>query len=93
MLLQWFNLCHKKIFHEGFAPDRTEEKWSSGFPTRSDTNLSVQSQKKARSLKYQIYVERELYNPWSENKGADQLCSYCTQLCSYCTADLCLCFA
>ena len=31
----------------------------------------------ARGLKFRIYVEEELYYPYSENKGADQLCSYC----------------
>ena len=33
----------------------------------------------------QVQVKEELYYPSSENKGAGQLCSYCT-------ADLCLCF-
>ena len=47
------------------------------FPTRSDTNRAVQEQKRARSLKFRIYVEEELYYPSSENKGADQLRSYC----------------
>ena len=42
------------------------------FPKRSDTNQAVQSQK-ARSLKFWSYVEKELYYPNSENKGADQL--------------------
>ena len=44
-------------------------------------------QKKARSLKFWIKEEEGLYYMYfcSENKGADQLCSYCT-------ADLCLCF-
>ena len=51
----------------------------------SDTNLHVQSQKQTRGLKFGLKVEEELYYPSSENKGADQLCSYCT-------ADLRLCF-
>ena len=55
------------------------------FPNRSDTNRSVQSQKSARILKFRIQVEEELYYPSSENKGADQLRSYCE-------ADLRLCF-
>ena len=38
-----------------------------------------------RSLKFRIYEEREFYYSYSENKGADQLYSYCT-------ADLRLCF-
>ena len=58
---------------------------SSGFLTRSDTNRPVQSQKKEKHLKFWIQVEEGLYYPSSENKGADQLCSYCT-------ADLRLCF-
>ena len=55
------------------------------FPTRSDTNRPVQSQKRARSLKLRIKAEEELYHPSSENKGTDQLRSYCE-------ADLRLCF-
>ena len=55
------------------------------FPTRSDTNRPVQAQKRDRNLKFRIYVEEELYYPSSENKGADQLRSYCE-------ADLRLCF-
>ena len=47
------------------------------FPNGSDTNQAVQSQKRARSLKFWISVEEELYYPSSENKGDDQLRSYC----------------
>ena len=47
------------------------------FPNRSDTSRPVQAQKRARSLKFRISVEEELYYPRSENKGADQLRSYC----------------
>ena len=61
------------------------ENRSSGFTTRSDTNRPVQSQKQARSLKFWISEEEKLYYPSSENKGADQLRSYCE-------ADLRLCF-
>ena len=50
---------------------------SSGFLTRYDTNQPVQSQKIARSLKIQIQEEEGLYYPRSENKGADQLRTYC----------------
>ena len=46
------------------------------FPNRSDTNRPVQSQKRARSLKFWSQVEKELYYPCSENKGADQLRGY-----------------
>ena len=57
-------------------------KW---FPNRSDTNGPVQAQKRARSLKFGIKIEEELYYPSSENKGADQLRGYRE-------ADLRLCF-
>ena len=43
------------------------------FPNGSDTNRAVQPQKRARSLKFRILVEEELYYPCSKNKGADQL--------------------
>ena len=48
-----------------------------GVPTRSDTNRAVQPQKMARGLKFGIKVVEGLYYPYSENKGADQLCSLC----------------
>ena len=63
----------------------TREIRSSEFPTRSDTNRPVQSKKQARSLKFRIWEEERLYYLCRENKGADQLCSYCD-------ADLRLCF-
>ena len=56
----------------------------SGFPTRSDANQAVQLQKMARGLKFHILKEEGLNYPYSENKGADQLHSYCA-------ADLRLC--
>ena len=55
------------------------------FPNRSDTNQAVQSQKQARSLKFQISEEEEVYYPCSENRGNDQLRGYHE-------ADLRLCF-
>ena len=63
----------------------TQENPSSGFPNRSDTNGPEQSEMKVRILKFWVEVKEELYYLSSENKGADQLCSYCT-------ADLRLCF-
>ena len=39
------------------------------FPNRSDTNRAVQAQKQARSLKFQIWEEEEVYYPCSENKA------------------------
>ena len=56
-----------------------------GFPTRSDTNRAVQPQGTGRDLKYQMYVVEGLYYLSHENKGADQLHSYCE-------GDLRLCF-
>ena len=53
-----------------------KKNWSSGFLKRTDTNQAVQSQKKVRILKCWAEVEEELLYPCSENKGADQLCSY-----------------
>ena len=55
------------------------------FLNRSDTNRSAQAQKRARSLKFRVKVEEELFYPSSENKGADQLRGYRE-------ADLGLCF-
>ena len=50
-----------------------------------DTNRAVQLQKMARGLKIRIKEVEGLYYPCSDNKGADQLHSYCA-------ADLRLCF-
>ena len=47
------------------------------FLTRSDTNRPVQPQKMARGWKFWIKEVEELYFPGSENKGADQLHSFC----------------
>ena len=41
----------------------TQETRSSGYPIRSDTNHSVQSQKQASGLKFWKDVEEELYYP------------------------------
>ena len=46
------------------------------FLNRFDINLPVQSQKRARSLKFRIYEEEEVGYPSCENKGADQLRGY-----------------
>ena len=54
------------------------------FPTRSDTNRAVKSQKIARGLKLRIYEVEGLNYICSENKSADQPCGYRT-------ADLRLC--
>ena len=46
------------------------------FPNRSETNQAVQSQKQARSLKFRIEEEEEVYYLYSENKCSDQLCGF-----------------
>ena len=55
------------------------------FLNRSDSNPAVQAQKMAREWKFWIWKVEELSYLCSENKGADQLRSYCE-------ADLYLCF-
>ena len=47
------------------------KKRSSGFPTRSDTDRRVESQEQARSLKFRMHEEEELYYQCSENKDTD----------------------
>ena len=55
----WFTVM-SKMTGDGFGISKedkraaTRENRSSGFPTRSDTNRPVQSQKQARSLKFRI---------------------------------------
>ena len=44
---------------------------SSGFPTRSDTNQAVQTQKMARGLKFRIKKVKGFHNLCRENKGAN----------------------
>ena len=75
----------RKGYIETIICAASRENWSSGFSTRSDTNQSVQSQKRARTFKFRIYEEEEVHYLCSENKGADQLHSYCE-------GDLQLCF-
>ena len=72
--------------HERFEP-RREKNGLLGFrPGLTQTGLcSYRRWLLARCLKFWILEEEELYYPSSENKGADQLCRYCT-------ADLRLCF-
>ena len=47
------------------------------FPIWSDTNQAVQLQKMATGLKFRIFKVEGLHYLCSENKGADQLRSYC----------------
>ena len=52
-------------------------------PTWSDTTQAEQAQKMAGGLKFWIKKVEELYCPCSENKGADQLRSYCAFVFAY----------
>ena len=67
----WFAYRYKQ-YHMSYLVGK-QTMW---FPNRSDTNRPVQAQKRARSLKFRIKVEEEVYYPCSENKGADQLRGY-----------------
>ena len=49
---------------------------SSGFPTRSDTNRTMLSQKMTGGLKSRVKEVQGLYYLCSENKCADQLRGY-----------------
>ena len=53
------------------------------FPTRSDINRPVQSQKMARDWKFWIYKVEELYYPCSENKGADHFAVTAKLICAF----------
>ena len=77
--------CHCTSIKYSHDMSRLVGKPTMWFPNRSDTNRPVQSQKRARSLKFWSKVEEELYYPSSEKKGADQLRGYRE-------ADLRLCF-
>ena len=55
-----------------------------GFPTRFDTNRTVQPQKMVSVLIYRIKKVEGLYYPCSEKKGADQLCRYPTTDLHFC---------
>ena len=72
LIKRWFGLC---LISQLPLISYHHMNWSSG-PSRSDTNLPVQSQKQARTLKFRFYEEEELYYLCSENKGADQHRSY-----------------
>ena len=66
-----------------FCRAAARENLSSVIPTRSDTNKVVQPHKISRGLKFWSLEEEGLLYLRSENKGTDQLPSYCA-------ADLCL---
>ena len=52
-----------------------QENLSSGFPTRSDTNMAVLPQKMARGLKFWIQKREGLYHLCNENRKAKALIS------------------
>ena len=65
---------------------RCERPGLRGFrPGPTQSGLYSHSRRWLEAEKFQIYVVEGLYYPYSENKGADQLRSYCA-------ADLRLCF-
>ena len=77
--------CCPIIHGSGINEPRCEKTSRWVFATRSDTNWAVQLQNMTRGLKFRIKEEEGLYNPYSKNKGTDQLRSYSP-------ADLHLCF-
>ena len=83
--LDWLHMATAGYPDRDIIRAATRENLSSGFLTSSETNRAVQPQKMARNLNFRFWVVEEMYYLCSENKGADQLCDYCT-------ADLRLCF-
>ena len=57
------------IGHLKISPDARNR--SSGFPSRSDTNRPVRTQKKVRIVKLRVEVEDTLYYSCGENSLAD----------------------
>ena len=79
-------VSEKKIFENGGRRTDDGRTPDHGHPISSPCEPNGSGElKRARSLKFRIKIGEELYYPSSENKGADQLCSYCE-------ADLRLCF-
>ena len=75
-------VCHRS---HGLQVSHLMVKPTMWFLNRSDTNWSVSSKTLVKSLKFWIWKVEELYYPYNENKGADQLRGYRE-------ADLRLCF-
>ena len=53
---QWYDFLEFLSSNSEFISATSWENLSSGFPTRSDTNLAVQPQKMATGLKFQIKI-------------------------------------
>ena len=58
----------------------SQENLFSGFPKMPDTKRGVQSQKLARGYTIPNQKVEGLFYLCIENKGANQLCGYCTNL-------------
>ena len=56
---------------------RVMRKQTMWFPDRFASNRAVQAQKMVRGWKFRMHEKEELHYRSSENKGADQLRSYC----------------
>ena len=65
--------CKRKRFYEP-----RHEKTVFGVSDQVRHNQAVQPLKTARALKFRMSEVEGLYYLCSENKGTDQLCSYCT---------------
>ena len=68
----WSKILNPVMRKHGLNMNLCVRKPTIKVPTRSDTNQPVQSQKIARSFKFQM-KEEGLHYPCSEDKGADQL--------------------
>ena len=71
-----FRICKKLVFSRRCSNNVRNimrKPIFSKFPTNSDTNRAVQSQKMVRGLKFFITKEEVLYYLRSENNDADQL--------------------
>ena len=79
MISQPIKLCQSSV-SVGFL-EIYDIELNTGVTTNSDINRAVQAQKMTRGWKFRIYKVEELYYPYSENKGADQLRSNDLRLC------------
>ena len=87
--MKWNSISFDRYVDSNIIIAVSQEKLSSGFPTRSNTNRAVRPQKMARGLKFQIYEGGDIVLSMYKNKGADQLRGYQA---AKRAADLRLCF-
>ena len=71
VMVQYFDTLLLMLFYMLYL-SRLVGKPTMWFSNRSDTNQAAQSQKQARSLKFRLKEEEEVYYPCSENKGAER---------------------